>query len=338
MPGPPKPTLKAIATLAGVSQATVSRVLNDKGPVAEGTHQKVLDAVRALGGGAPRPIIGILVPDLSNQFFARLSFHLQTLLLKRGYLPVVLATHVVPGTNPLAPDLFLATDAVGVVHAAVDDVSDVAIADSVRGDLPMVLFAEVRSSGNADFISVDSAAAMLAAVHHLYDLGHEHVAFVEGIPAAQTAIERLRSFLAAAAELSLRVQRIRGGYTFDGGIQAAKQIMAQPVPHRPTAVVAANDEMAFGAIQAFGGAGVDVPGEVSVVGYDNTPFARWTHPSVASVAPHRSALADRAVTLLLRRIEAVAETPSGRWPVPSHEAIPALYHSEGRTSVGPAPQ
>ena len=171
-----------------------------------------------------------------------------------------------------------------------------------------------------------------AVVRHLTELGHREVAFICGPPRNADASARLRGYRAAmrTAELTVREAFVmHGDFTEEGGWRAARELLAQRGP-RPTAIFAANDAMAVGALLALHEAGVDVPGEVSIVGFDDIPIARYVTPALTTVRVAIDVLGARAASLLFR---ALAD------PIMSGDAHRVVIPAEliVRQSSGPPP-
>lgn len=335
-------TVGRIADLAKVSTATVSRVLNGSGPVASPTRQRVLDAAIRLGAGMPAPVVGIVIRDIENPFFAQLAAHLQDELIRRERLPLVLTTRTQNPADDLdesAPYMLLAVKATGIINVGADHQSKARVSEFAKLGLPTVMFAEPQAGAgqNTDYLSVDSVPAMKDVIRHLRDSGHRRLVFLGGSSDTVSARERLAAFREAGEALGYndqhRLERT-GDYRPDDGRRLVAELQTMPATDRPTAVIACNDLMALGVLQACGTYSMDVPAQFSVVGYDNTPVCELVHPTLASLAPPVDTLARVAVDRLLERTRATSE---GQAPRAGRHVVEARFWVRDRASVGPAP-
>jgi LacI family transcriptional regulator len=168
--------------------------------------------------------------------------------------------------------------------------------------LPVVLLCSV-ARGEIDSLTIDNCRGAKAMVKHLIRLGHQRIAIIKGAPRNYDAAERLRGYRLALREAGLKPERaleVEGGFTEAGGYAAALQIME--LNPRPTAVFAANDSMAIGALSALRESGVQVPEEMAVAGFDDIPLARYMDPPLSSVHVPICELGSRAVEILLHGI------------------------------------
>jgi DNA-binding LacI/PurR family transcriptional regulator len=334
--------LADIATQSGVSEATVSRVLNGKPGVAAATRQRVLIALDVLGYERPARLrtrsaglIGLLVPELENPIFPAFAQAIEGALAQHGFTPV-LCTQTPGGvTEDDYIELLLERGVSGIVfisglHAdtAADHTRYHAL---VARGLPVVFVNGRIDDLAAPFISDDDSVAMDLAVVHLAALGHTRIGLAVGPERFVPVIRKTRGFIAALRErLDLTPSEARGWiahslYSVEGGQAAAGRLLDQGA----TALVCGSDLMALGAIRAARSRGLRVPEDVSVVGYDDSPLIAFTDPPLTTVRQSVHAMATAAVGALLDEIAGV--------PAPHDEYVfrPELVV---RGSTGAAPQ
>lgn len=303
-------TIKDVAREARVSVATVSRVLNDSGPVSEETRRRIREVAGKLRyvphGGARSLItsktntIGVLLPDLYGEFFSevirgmddtaqRHGFHL---LISRAYADrhgIETAMRAmrgrVDGVVAMSPDL----DAESLL--------------SVPSTMPVVLLCSVSRGNELDSLTIQNCRGAREMVAHLVSLGHKRIAIIKGAPRNYDAAERLRGYRVALKEAGLELDSALerdGGFTEEGGYAAAMSLLQ--LEDRPTAIFAANDSMAIGVLSALRESGVRVPEGIAVAGFDDIPLARFMDPPLSSVHVPICELGARAVELLLHGV------------------------------------
>ena len=296
-------SIKEVALKAGVSIATVSRVLNDKGPVAEATRSRILEAIerlRYVPHGAARSLItnqtdtiGVLLPDLYGEFFSEVIRGIDQAARRNGLHVLISGFHSdraeieavlralrgrVDGLIVLSPDV----DAQTLRRNLPETLPVVLLNTRINGQTPQTPGAP--GALNFDAINTDNHGGALAMVRHLAALGHRRIALIRGPEENADAGERLRGYrdalraegLAAAESLELA-----GDFSEDSGYRAGRLLLT--LKPRPTAVFAANDSMAIGCLFALRAAGVRVPDDVALAGFDDIPIARYLTPSLSSV-------------------------------------------------------
>ena len=313
-PGSARPknaTIKDVAREAGVSVATVSRVLNDKGPVSEATRgriRRVADRLRYSPHGAARSLItnrtaaiGVLLPDLYGEFFSELIRGIDLASRRRGYHLLVAGSH---GDRAEVEAVLRATRGrVDGVIVMSPDLDAPTLRANLAETLPVVLL-NCPGDGGFDSITIDNHGGARAIVRYLIGLGHRRIALVNGPERNFDAAERRRGYLDALQELpggpSADLE-FAGDFSEEAGYRAGTEILA--LEHRPTAVFAANDGMAIGALSAFRDAGVRVPDDVSLAGFDDIPISRFTAPTLSSVRVPIADLGSLAIARLLHAID-----------------------------------
>lgn len=308
---PERVTLAHIAQQAGVSTATVSRVLNGKSNVAEATRRQVLVALDVLGYERPetlhqasRGLVGLIVPELSNPIFPMFAQEIEQLLASTGHTPL-LCTQTPGGTSEDEYIEMLADRGVaGMIFVSgrhADSSSDVTRYQRLRErGVPLVTI-----NGNAAQIKVpgfttDDRAAARIAVEYLISLGHRRIGMAIGPTRMVPAERKVAGYTEAMGRLApgepLRV--IETLYTYEGGVACAAKLIEQGC----TAAVCGSDVMALGVIQGVRAAGLAVPEDMSVIGYDDSPLIPMTNPPLTTVRQPVSAIARAAVSTLLAGI------------------------------------
>jgi LacI family transcriptional regulator len=305
-------TIRDVAREASVSVATVSRVLNGKGPVHAVTERRIREAARRLRyvphGGARSLImrrtqtIGVLLPDLFGEFFSELIRGIDVAARHAGYHLLVSGSH---GDRlemeAMARAMRGRVDGLVVL---VPDVRQPALRQNLPDQFPVVL---LNSPAAADFDSVriDNHGGAAAMVAHLAGLGHRRIAFIGGPPGNHDATERRRGYRRALRRAGLPLSKeleIPGDFREESGYDACRLLLA--LDPRPTAVFAANDSMAVGLLYASREAGVSVPRELAITGFDDIPIARFVTPPLTSVRVPIADLGTCAAQRLLEIFEA----------------------------------
>lgn len=309
---PARVTIKDVARVAGVSVATVSRVLNASGPVADDTRDRihrVAQELRFVPNGAARSLstrrtgtLGVLLPDLHGEFFSEVIRGLDQAAQARGFHLLLSSSH-----NHL-DDIEAALRAMrGRVDGLVvmsPHIDAAVLSANLHGSVPAVLLNSPDPAGEFDTLRVDNFGGAREMVRHLLAHGHRRVAMVCGPARNHDADERLRGYRAALAEAGVdgsAALEIEGDFTDEGGFRAARAVLG--APQRPTAVFAANDATAIGLIGALREAGLAVPADVAVGGFDDIPISRYLTPPLTSVRVSINELGARAMEQLVRAVE-----------------------------------
>jgi alanine racemase len=311
--------LQDVSALAGVSEATVSRVMNGKGGVAEATRERVVRVLAELGyvpqalrARSHAGVVGLIVPELDNPVFPKFVQAVEARLLASGHLCVLCCATRVGATEDDYLDLLIERQVAGVIvvsgrHA--DTRADHSIYDEIidRGIALVTINGAMDASGTGrpvvPSVSTDDHAATASAYRHLLELGHERIGLLIG-PTCYVPVQRkLAGFreaaLAAGVEGDLDDRVIETIFTLDGGFTGAQRLLGNGI----TGIVAASDMMALGAIRAVRQRGLDVPGDVSVVGFDDTELMRFTDPPLTTVHQPVTRIVDHAVDVLFAQIQ-----------------------------------
>jgi LacI family transcriptional regulator len=312
------PTIHDVARRAGVSIATVSRVLNGPREARSETIERVREAAASLGYRAATParalrdghapVLGVVHnqdscgPTLQHPFFARVLDGFASVVGAAGY-------DMLFPTAERRSHHFLAharqNRLAGVL--VLGDTGDEEIEELVRAELPVVCVDLQVEGSNAGCITSTNLEGAGLAVRHLHALGHERIATVTGDPGTLAADERLRGYREAMAALGLPVRErwvLRGRFDTATGKAALPQLLA--CPERPTAVFAGSDMIASGLLDAALDLGVDVPRDLAVVGFDDLDFAERTQPPLTTIRQQRFRLGQAAGALLVEMVPAPA--------------------------------
>jgi alanine racemase len=310
-----KARLSEVASFAGVSEATVSRVLNDRPGVSGPTRQQVLTALDVLGYERPaklRPrsagLVGLIVPELDNPIFPAMAQVLETALAQHGYTSVLCTQSPDGISEDEYVGMLCELGVSGIVFVCGLHADATAGPDRyqalVRKRLPIVLVNGYCPGVQAPFLSTDDRDAMDLAVRHLTSLGHRRVGFAVG-PDRFVAVRRKREGFYAAMRryAGLRDDELDeltqvSLFSQEGGYAATADLLERGA----TAVVFGSDLMALGGVRAARAAGLSVPADLSIVGYDDSVLMGFTDPPLTTVRQPVQSLALAAARALLDEI------------------------------------
>jgi LacI family transcriptional regulator len=303
-----KVTIRDVAREAGVSVATVSRVLNDSGPVSESARARILDVagrLRYAPNEAARTLIssrtstlGVILPDLHGEFFSEVIRGLDQAAKASGFHLLVSGSH--NDANETKAALRAMRGRVDGLVVMAPDANTAGVASGLPDGVPIVLLNCPTVDGRADSIEIDNYGGAYAMVRHLAHGGRRRVAIVTGTPNNRDAAERLRGYRDAlrASGVQARAEwELPGNFTEASGYEAARRFLA--LERRPEALFASNDSMAIGALSALREGGLRVPEDVAIGGFDDIPMAQYTTPPLTSVRVPMGMLGAEAVDLLV---------------------------------------
>jgi DNA-binding LacI/PurR family transcriptional regulator len=315
--------MEDVARLAGVSRALVSLVIRDSPKVSERSRRDVLAAAERLGyrpnllarnlASRRTMTVGVLLNDLHNPFFAEVADGILEAADRTDYRVLFSTGRRRPADEARAVEAFLELRVDGIIlvspHIPAGRVE--AAADAV----PLVAVCRALRSHAVDTVSNDEQVGADLAVEHLVHLGHEHIVHVDG-GAGAGGPPRRAGYRRAMRRHGLSDRIVHGDFTEESGSRAVSELLADG--DLPTAIFAANDVSAVGALDRLEEAGLRVPEDVSLIGYDNTGLAAMHHMSLTTIDQPRAEMGRLAVSTLLERIG------RSRTDVVNHAVLPSL--------------
>jgi LacI family repressor for deo operon, udp, cdd, tsx, nupC, and nupG len=330
-----------VAKLAGVSTATVSRALSAPHKLRADTLARVTEAVRRTGytpNLAARTLrarrtmlVLVVVPDIANPFFSDVLRGIDDGLSQHGYGFLIGNLGNSRAKEPQLADVALSGQVDGVLLLN-GRIPQGGRRPLTAGELPMVAVCEAISDAPLPQVEVQNHEAARAAVAHLAALGHRRVAYLAGPPDNVLEHQRRGGFCQGLADAGIPEREARfypGDFTFRAGVAAAAEFLNLHL--RPTALFAANDEMAIGFLKRVRQASLGVPKDVSVVGFDGIEFADFVEPMLTTFRQPRRELGCQGATLLIRAMRGEAIDPKM-----AHQRLPVPLLERG--STGPAPR
>jgi LacI family transcriptional regulator len=327
-----KVTIRDVAREAGVSVATVSRVLNESGPVSGAARARILEItsrLRFAPNEAARTLIssrtsafGVILPDLHGEFFSEVIRGLDQAAKASGYHLLVSGSH-----NDCAETEAALRAMRGRVDGLVvmaPDVNTAGVMASLPDGVPIVLLNCPASDGRAASIEIDNYGGAYAMVRHLVGIRRRRIAVIAGTTNNRDAAERLRGYRAALHDLEIEHTpgwELAGNFTEASGYEAARRLLR--LRRRPEALFASNDSMAIGALSALREAGLRVPDDVAVGGFDDIPMARYTSPPLTSVRVPMGKLGAQAVRRLVLAVRREGGNGSRRETLPTELVVRA---------------
>lgn len=313
--------IKDVAALAGVSTATVSHVINNTRFVGEETKRKVLAAIesigyipnlyaRSLASGSSRTL-GLIISDITNPFFPDLIKSIQERALEPGYEVMIANTNYQSEHDVSCVQRMLELRVSGVMVMTTE--WDDAASQRLEQSGVATVFLDIGKVGpHVSNIRIDYAEGIRQAVEHLLGLGHRSIAFIGG-PGHLISAELRRAAFATVMnkhKSSRQTEAIfcEGDFKLESGQYAVQKLLA--ADHRPSAIMAANDMMAVGALRELRRAGLRVPADVSLIGYDDVWLASLTDPALTTIAIPRVQIGRAAVESVLAAPS--AEQPGGQ--------------------------
>ena len=310
--------LAEVAKQAGVSEATVSRVLNGKPGISDATRAAVLTALDVMGYERPTALrtgrarmVGLIVPELSNPIFPALAEVVAGALAQRGF-NAVLCTRTGSMSESEYVDMLLERQVSGMIFAGGQYAEAEAPHDHyarlLKLRLPVVLVNAAAEHLDFPRVSTDDGVAMDQAYGHLVSLGHERIGLILGPPDHVPSMRKLEAFQASAGRTGAAFDPLlveRTMFSLEGGQAATNRLLKQGA----TGIICASDPLALGAIRSARRQGLRVPTDLSVVGFDDSAFMNCTDPPLTTVRQPIEAIGRAAVALLTSQMEG-SDVPS----------------------------
>lgn len=303
-------TIKDVAARAGISYTTVSHVVNGTRPVSDAVRRKVEAAIAELGyvpSGVARSLraqatgtLGMLLPNVSNPYFAELARGVEDHAEQNGYSLILCNSDDDIDKQLRYLRVLLERRIDGLIVATVD--SDPRLAQALAPlKVPLVLVDRPLEGVLADRVQVDHEQGGYLATRHLLALGHQRIACIAGPATTEAARLRAAGYQRALVEAQVpALPVVACAFTAPAGHAAAHSLLAAPQP--PSAIFAGNDMLAIGVLRAAAEQGLRVPAQLSVVGFDDIEVSRYLYPALTTVGQAIGQLGERAAARLLARI------------------------------------
>ncbi len=303
-------TIKDVATLAGVSVGTVSRVLAKNDTVKPKLLAKVEAAVkelrykpnaaaRALRKNKP-DIVGLIVPDITNPFFSQLAKHVEMAAAAKGLSVMLANTHDDPQYEKQQIETLLDRSPLGILIVSASEDQ----AENLDTDIPIV--AIDRTYADYPSIATDHEESAELAARHLLELGHKRIGYAAGPQGTQVARSRESGFLSglkkASKEFNIvpEINILRGAFDFESGEELGRIFLGGSEADRPTAIATASDQQAIGILRTARDLRIDVPGALTIVGFDDTPLAALVTPRITTIKQSISKMANAAIDAIMQ--------------------------------------
>ena len=306
-------TIRDVAVAASVSPATVSNTINSTRFVSEEVRERVFNAMSELGyepntlarGLRSRRTrtIGVIIANIVNPFHASLATVIENKAEEADYSVVLCLSHYNLATEDRYVRTLVGKQVDGIIVGAAGD-NESSMRYVRRHDVPVVVLDRVTSDASIDLVTSDNRKGGYLAARHLLDLGHRHIAYVAGPSGAAPPRDRLAGFRDAILETGGDIRPEWVFYNPDFDFVRAKEIAQQllEMPEMPTAICFANDHMALAGITGLNTAGLKVPEDVSVIGFDDIWVSAISTPPLTTVRQDIDRMAEEAFTLLLNRM------------------------------------
>lgn len=317
--------IKEVAKRAKVSTATVSRTINDSGKVKPGTAARVRQAIeelnfypnthaRTLVSGRSR-MLGLIISDITNPFFPELVKSFEDQAVERGQEVIIGNTDYNPKrmTECIRRMVERKVDGVAIMTSEADPAL---VTELTRRNIPTVFMDTGKTGPHSANIRIDYAQGIHEALQHLFALNHRRIAFIAGPMNLESARMRRDAYLSGLKSRGVSESMIeKGDHRIEGGAMAMRSLLK--LPQRPTAVITSNDLTAIGALGAILHAGLRVPEDMSLIGFDDISFAHLTQPPLTTVILSRTQLAVTAFAALEALIRK-DEGPHEDYSIPTH--------------------
>lgn len=306
--------LKTVARLAGVSIATVSRVLNGDPVVKDETRLAVQKAIKTSGyhpnrvaqrlrsTTKTRKLIGLLIPDIQNPFYVDVIRGIEEYAYEHGSAVVIGNFSQDQKREKLYIEI-LRSEAVDGFIVAPYHGKDQYVEELIHDGHAVVCIDRGLTNVNVDVVKADNEQAVFNAISHLIKMGHTRIAHVTGNPSIPTTHERMEGYKKALAKFGLPIdpEIIRGKNSdFKSGVEITAELL--DLPKRPTAIFTGNNLLTLGALETLLTRGIKIPEEMAIIGFDDMYWATSLNPPLTAVRQHGFEMGRRAIELLFQRI------------------------------------
>lgn len=313
-----KTTIRDVADMAGVSIATISRYMTGTIPVSAETAARIQSAIEQLNYTPDRVAqrlknrrmqqIMHVVPDITNQYYARMYRHVQARAMARGYTVILYDTAEQEANEMKAVELFSSHDSDGMIFCSASNSRDVFTRLKSLGR-PTILTGKFEELAFDTLYSPGGHGIYMTAMH-LIALGHRNIAYVGGPADSTINIRRRQGFLQAMAESGIEVNPdmfFEMNFSMDGGYRAG--VYFTGIAERPTAICCANDMLAMGVMQSLAERGLRIPEDISLTGEDDIEYVSVCRPNLTTIRNPSGFIAEKAVDMLIERIEGIYDGP-----------------------------
>lgn len=308
-------TLKDLEKATGVSKSTISRVFNNPEKVKTSTLKLVREKAGELGykpsrvarrlqaGQGKAKVIGLIIPDILNPFFAEITRGIEDVAVNNGYALILNNSNEDTDRQRLCLDTLGMEGVDGIILPPVNEDDDY-VRELIDGGLNIVCIDRIIKNASVDSIMSDNRKGAYMAVSQLIELGHRQIAFLGSIPALSTTQERFKGYMEALKDQQIEVEEeliLHGDSRQKSGEKLTEKLLAMPNP--PTAIFTGNNMITMGAYVALNRHGVTIPDEIALVGYDDVPWADALNPPPTVIDQSSYEMGRRAAEMMLSRIE-----------------------------------
>jgi len=314
-------TLKDLEKATGVSKSTISRVFNNPEKVKSSTLKLVRKKAEELGyqpsrvarrlqaGRGKAKVIGLIIPDIMNPFFAEITRGIEDVALKNGYALILNNSNESLERQRVCLDTLRMEGVDGIILPPVHE-EDEYVKELIDNGLNMICIDRVIKNTSVDSIRSDNRKGAYMAVSHLIELGHKRIAYIGGLPSISTTQERLEGYREAFSDFGLDVEKnliLIGDSKQKSGERLTEQLVKMENP--PTAIFTGNNMTTLGAYVALNRLKISIPKEIALVGYDDVPWADALNPPPTVVDQSTYEIGKRAAEMLLLRIKNPDSSP-----------------------------
>ncbi|WP_419392661.1 LacI family DNA-binding transcriptional regulator [Cytobacillus praedii] len=305
--------IQQVAEKAGVSVATVSRVLNHAASVSTKTRLKVEDAIKELNyepsmlgrnlRNSESRLLLVLLPSISNPFYTEIINGIQNTAIANSYNILLCETDSNPQRENIYFNMFKNKLADGVI--SMDPTVNRQKLTELAESHPVILCSEYDEGGSIPFVTIDSELAAYQAVKHLIRLGNKKIALINSDEKFLYARQRRSGYERALKEFNLPIREEWIYHTrdleFQNGVQAMRMLLE--LEEKPTAIFAVSDTLAIGALKGINGSGLHVPNDLAIIGFDNISFSNMTNPTLTTVSQPMYKMGVTAANMLIMSIK-----------------------------------
>lgn len=305
-------TISQVAERAGVSVTTVSHVINETRFVSGAVRERVQQAMDELGyrpNALARSLrrgethtLGLILPDSSNPFFAEVAQNIEVAAFEQGYNVILCNAQGAPSKERLYLDVLQKRQVDGLILLSTGEDGE-SLSQALHRDIPIVMLDRDLPAADADVVLVDNRLGAVVATNHLLELGHRRIGCISGPSHINPSARRVSGYLDSLAGAGIAFDEtlvVRGDFHPESGRAGAHALLSRP--DRPSAIFACNDLMAIGAVRAACELGLNVPEDVSFVGFDDIQLASYITPPLTTVVQPKAGMARTAVQLLFERM------------------------------------